>query len=107
MTPTLYPTEMSGEGESPDTSSIGHVLADLEREFMFAQTLFLGENLLPLLALAFGGALVVGPGLALVKPPETRKNDDDLERPPLGRTLVFIALGAVMVVWALASLLSS
>ena len=74
---------------------------------MFAQTLFLGENLLPLLALAFGGALVVGPGLALVKPPEKPKNDTDLERPPLVRTLVFMALGAVMVVWALATLLSS
>ena len=74
---------------------------------MFAQTLFLGENLLPLLALAFGGALVVGPGLALVRPPENPKNETDLEKPPLGRTLAFMALGALMVVWALASLLSS
>jgi len=73
---------------------------------VFGQTLFLGENLLPLLALAFGGALVVGPGLALIKPPETRKNETDLERPPLGRTLAFMALGALMAVWALASLLS-
>ena len=98
---------MSGEGESPDTCSIGPVSADLERKILaLAQTLFLGENLLPLLALAFGGALVVGPGLALVKPPENRKNETDLEKPPLGRTLVFMALGAVMVVWALASLLS-
>jgi hypothetical protein len=97
---------MSGEGESPDTSSIGLVLADLEREFMFAQTLFLGENLLPLLALAFGGALVVGNLLALVKPPENRKHDSDLERPPLARTLIFSALGAVMAIWALVSLFS-
>lgn len=75
-------------------------------QFLFAQALFLGENLLPLLALAFGGALVVGPGLALIKPPATPKNEDDLARPPLIRTLVFIALGAVMVFWALASLLA-
>jgi len=74
---------------------------------MLAQTLFLGENLLPMLALAFGGALVVGPGLALVKPPETRKNENDLEKPPLVRTLAFMALGAVMVVWALGSLLAT
>lgn len=74
---------------------------------LFAQALFLGENLLPLLALAFGGALVVGPGLALIKPPENRKNETDLEKPPIVRTLVFIALGALMVIWALASLLSS
>ena len=73
---------------------------------MFAQALFLGENLLPLLALAFGGALVVGPVFALVKPPETKRNDTDLDRPPIIRTLVFVALGAVMTIWALASLLS-
>lgn len=73
---------------------------------MLAQTLFLGDNLLPLLALAFGGALVVGPGLALVKPPENRRSEDDLERPPLIRTLLFIVLGLIMTIWALASLLS-
>lgn len=73
---------------------------------MFAQTLFLGDNLLPLLALAFGGALVVGPGLALIRPPENRRNDTDLERPPLIRTLVFISLGLIMTVWALATLLN-
>lgn len=73
---------------------------------MFAQTLFLGDNLLPLLALAFGGALVVGPALALVKPPENRRDETDLERPPLLRTLAFISLGVVMTIWALASLLS-
>jgi len=73
---------------------------------VLGQTLLLGENLLPLLALAFGAALVVGPGLALIKPPENRKNETDLERPPLGRTLAFIAIGALMTVWALASLLS-
>lgn len=81
-------------------------MPDLEREIVFAQALFLGENLLPLLALAFGGALVVGPGLALIKPPEQR-DDGDLVRPPLIRTLVFIALGLVMTVWALASLLEN
>jgi hypothetical protein len=97
---------VSGEGESPDTSNIGHVLADLERDFVFAQTTFLGDDLLPFLALAFGGALVVGPGLALLKPPENHENDYDLERPPLMRTLVFITLGAIMAIWALASLLS-
>ncbi len=73
---------------------------------MFAQTLFLGENLLPLLALAFGGALVAGPLLALVKPPETKRNDTDLDRPPVIRTLTFVILGAVMTIWALVSLLS-
>ncbi len=73
---------------------------------MLAQTLFLGENLLPLLTLAFGGALLAGNVLALIKPPETRRDDQDLEKPPMVRTLVYAAMGAVMAIWALASLLS-
>ena len=59
-----------------------------------------------MLALAFGAALVVGPGLALIKPPEHRRDESDLERPPLVRTVAFMALGLVMTIWALASLLS-
>ncbi len=73
---------------------------------VFAQTLFLGDNLLPLLVLAFGGALVAGNVLALVRPPETRRDESDLERAPIVRTVVFILTGAVMTVWALASLLA-
>ena len=66
------------------------------------------EAIVPIiLALATLALLVVGPGLALVKPPENRKNESDLEKPPLGRTITFMILGAVMVIWALASLLSS
>lgn len=73
---------------------------------MLGQTLFLGENLLPLLVLAFGGALFVGNGMALIKPPETRHADTDLERAPLPRTLAFMVTGLLMAVWALASLLN-
>ena len=72
---------------------------------VLGQTLFLGDNLLPLLTLALGGALVVGNAMALIRPPEHRRNEDDLERPPLVRTLVFAAFGLVMTVWALATLL--
>ena len=73
---------------------------------MLAQTLFLGENLLPLLALAFGGALIVGPALALIRPPGDKRNESDLDRPPLIRTVSFIVIGLVMTIWALATLLS-
>ena len=34
--------------------------------------MFLGDDLLPLLVLAFGGAMTVGMTLALVRPPEGR-----------------------------------
>lgn len=73
---------------------------------MFAQTLFLGENLLPLLVLAFGGALVVGNGLALLRPPAAKESENSLDRAPFVRTSVFILIGVVMTTWSLASLLS-
>ncbi|MDW3176872.1 MAG: hypothetical protein R8J94_05765 [Acidimicrobiia bacterium] len=72
---------------------------------LLAQVELLGDNFLPLLALAFGAALVLGPGFALVKPPPDL-DENDLERPPLVRTLVFIGIGLIMTVWALATLLS-
>lgn len=67
--------------------------------------MFLGEDLLPLLVLALGAAMVVGNGLALVRPPVSPK-DGELDRAPAGRSLVMIAVGLVAVVWALASLVS-
>jgi len=60
---------------------------------------FLGEDLLEWLLLAFGGALAVGFALALVRPPEGQA-----ERPPLARSLVMIVIGSVAAIWALASL---
>lgn len=67
--------------------------------------MFLGEDLLAYLVLAIGGAMAAGSLLALVRPPETR-NDGDLERAPLARSLTFAAIGLVGAVWALASLAS-
>jgi len=67
---------------------------------------FLGDNLLTLLLLALGGALALGNIVALVRPPETRQSDDDLERPPLARSLVMIAIGLIATVWAIASLIA-
>lgn len=73
---------------------------------IIAQTLFLGENLLTWLTLAFGGALVAGNGLALIKPPDATRADGELERPPLIRTIIFVVVGLIMSVWAVASLFS-
>jgi hypothetical protein len=68
-------------------------------------TVFLGENLLPLLVLALGGALLVGNVLAVVRPPgQTREGE--LERAPVGRSLGMAAVGLVAAVWALGSLLA-
>ena len=69
--------------------------------------MFLGENLLAWLLLAMGGALAVGHILALVRPADVRERaETDLERPPLGRSLVMIALGSVAAIWALVSLIA-
>ena len=67
--------------------------------------MFLGEDLLPLLVLALGGAMVVGNGLALVRPPEAPK-EGDLGRAPPARSVAMIVIGLVAAVWALASLVS-
>jgi hypothetical protein len=66
--------------------------------------MFLGEDLLAYLVLAIGGAMAVGSLLALVRPPASR-GEGDLERAPLGRSLVFAAVGLVGALWALGSLL--
>ncbi|MCH1513014.1 MAG: hypothetical protein P8J01_07510 [Acidimicrobiales bacterium] len=68
--------------------------------------MFLGENLIVLLALAFGGALAVGNFMALVNTRGAPK-DSDYERPPLGRTVVMIVVGLVVSLWAIVSLISS
>jgi hypothetical protein len=60
--------------------------------------MFLGDDLLPLLVLAFGGALAVGMLLALVRPPEGK------ERPPVARSLIMAGIGAIAALWAIASL---
>ena len=67
--------------------------------------MFLGRDLLPLLVLALGAAMVVGNGLALLRPP-SRPRAGELSRAPLSRSVAMIALGAVAAVWALASLVA-
>ena len=67
--------------------------------------MFLGEDLLPLLVLALGAAMVVGHGLALVRPPR-RPEQGDLDRPPVARSAVMIGIGVLASVWAVASLVA-
>jgi hypothetical protein len=67
--------------------------------------LFLGDDLLAWIVLALGAALAAGTALALLRPPEARQ-EGDLDRPPLARSVVMIVLGGVAALWALASLVS-
>jgi hypothetical protein len=66
---------------------------------------FLGDRLLPLLVLALGGAMVVGNGAALFRPPP-RAKAGELTRAPMARTVAMMSVGLVAAVWALASLVS-
>jgi len=63
-----------------------------------------GPDILAYLVLALGAAMAIGSVLALVRPPETRR-EGDLEQAPVARSIVFAAVGLVAAVWALGSLL--
>jgi hypothetical protein len=65
----------------------------------------LGDDLLEWILLAVGGALLVGNLMALIRPPHER-DENNLERPPIARTVVFMVIGAIAAVWALASLVA-
>jgi hypothetical protein len=72
---------------------------------VMAETAFLGENLIVWLLLALGGALFAGNLMALVRPPAQPREEGDLERAPRGRSIVMAAIGLVVALAALASLL--
>jgi hypothetical protein len=65
----------------------------------------LGDDLIPWLLLALGGALAVGTTLALFRPP-AEPGEGDLSRPPLARSVVMIAIGAIAAAWGAATLIS-
>lgn len=67
---------------------------------------FLGEDLLTWLVLATGAALAVGNIAALVRPP-ARRDEGDLDRAPVVRSVVMALVGAVAAIWAAATLLTS
>ncbi len=72
---------------------------------MFATDLLLGNDLLPYLLLALGGALVVGNFMALVRPPAKPK-PGELAQAPKGRTITMLVIGLIAAIWALASLIA-
>lgn len=68
--------------------------------------MFLGEDLLAYLVLAFGGALFIGNLLAVVRPPERQLDEAHLDRAPVARSLIYSGIGLIAAIWALASLIS-
>ena len=69
--------------------------------------MFLGQNLLAWLVLALGASMAAGNLAALLRPRPQRRDPTDLERAPLGRSILYIIVGSVAALWAVASLLSS
>lgn len=70
-------------------------------------SLFLGEDLIVWLVLAFGGALLAGNVAAVIRPPQRgERKDGDLEQAPVGRSMVMAGIGLVATIWALVSLLA-
>ena len=66
--------------------------------------MLLGDDLLPLLVLAIGAAMLLGNVMAIVRPPKETK-EGELERAPIARSVGMAALGFVAAIWAVASLL--
>jgi len=67
---------------------------------------FLGDNLLPLLVLALGGAMFAGNLMAVMRPPNQPRREGDLERAPVARSVVMGLLGLAASLWAIATLVS-
>ena len=67
--------------------------------------MFLGEDILIWLVLAFGGAMCAGNILALVKPP-AKTEEGSLSHAPKARSLAMAGVGAGAALWALLSLVS-
>lgn len=66
---------------------------------------FLGEDILAQLMLAIGAALAGGTAMAMIRPRQEVR-EGELDAPPLGRSLLQIAIGLTVVVWATVSLLT-
>ena len=66
--------------------------------------MFLGENLLEWLLLAFGSAMCIGNLAALFNPPK-KQNEQHLKKAPFGRSFIYIIVGLVVAVWSLAGLI--
>ena len=69
--------------------------------------MFLGEDLLAWLVLAFGGAMFVGNLTALFKPRDAPREAGELTHAPRARSIAMAVLGLVAALWALFTLVVS
>ena len=69
--------------------------------------MFLGEDLLAWLVLAFGGAMFVGNVAAVFRPREAPREEGELTQAPKVRSVAMAMLGLAAAVWATITLLSS
>ncbi|MFM8957922.1 MAG: hypothetical protein ACKOJH_11020 [Actinomycetota bacterium] len=69
--------------------------------------MFLGEDLLAWLLLAFGGAIFVGNNAAVFKPRDTPREEGELTQAPKVRSIGMALLGLVAALWALFTLVVS
>ena len=67
--------------------------------------MFLGEDILVWLVLAFGGAMCVGNVMAVIKPPK-KVAEGSLPQAPRSRSLAMAAAGLIAALWALLSLVA-
>jgi len=67
---------------------------------------FLGDDLIVWLLLALGGALFVGNVMALVRPPDIPRSEDDLPTAPRSRSALMAGIGLVVALAALAGLVA-
>ncbi|MFZ9628298.1 MAG: hypothetical protein ACO3C1_02995 [Ilumatobacteraceae bacterium] len=65
-----------------------------------------GDDLIVWLLLAMGGALFVGNVMALVRPPQVKRDEADLEQAPRSRSLTMAVVGLVVALVALVSLVA-
>ena len=69
--------------------------------------MFLGEDLLAWMVLAFGGAMFVGNLAALFKPRDAPREAGELTHAPKARSIAMAVLGLVAALWALFTLVVS
>ena len=66
--------------------------------------MFLGENLLAWLIIALGGAMFAGNAAALIRPPKKRRDENDLVKAPVLRSVIMATVGAIAAIWSAVSL---